>query len=53
VDVPAFAMSVKVGSKNSWQTIEPTTEWKSMKTSIKKADLDVDLDRYYVDVEKL
>jgi len=52
-DESAFVMPVRVGTKDRWQTIEASTDWKSMKSGIKKADLVVDTDHYYIDVEKL
>src|SRR5271169_6060472 len=32
VDEPGFAMPVRVGKKESWQLIEATTDWQTMKT---------------------
>lgn len=46
-------MPVKVGSKANWQTIQPTTEWKTMKTSVKKEEFEVATDLYYIEVSKL
>jgi len=51
-DVKEFAMPVKVGGKGRWQTIQPTTEWKTMKTDLKKADFEVATDLYYIEVSK-
>jgi len=51
-DVKEFAMPVKVGRKGNWQTIQPTTEWKMMKTGLKKEEFEVATDLYYVDVIK-
>jgi aminopeptidase N len=53
VDEPAFAMPVRVGTKDHWQTIRPTTEWKTMKTTLKKDEFAVATDLYFVDVSKL
>ena len=39
VDEPAFAMPVRVGKKDSWQIIRPTTEWQNMLTSVTKNGL--------------
>jgi aminopeptidase N len=36
VDEAGFAMPVRVGSPDNWQIIRPTTEWKTMKTSLKE-----------------
>ncbi len=52
-DVKDFAMPIKVGSKANWQTIQPTTEWKTMKSSLKKAEFEVATDLYYIEISKL
>ena len=52
VDEPGFAMPVRVGSKDNWQIIQATTEWKTMPTTLKKDDFDVATDLYYVNVAK-
>ena len=52
VDEPAFAMPIRVGSKDNWRTITPTTEWQTMKTNLSKDDFDVATDLYFVDVSK-
>jgi aminopeptidase N len=52
VDEPAFAMPIRVGKKENWQTITPTTEWQTMKTNLSKDDFDVATDLYFVDVSK-
>jgi aminopeptidase N len=51
-DEPKFAMPVRVGTKDRWQTIRPTTEWKTMKTALKKDEFAVATDLYFVDVSK-
>jgi aminopeptidase N len=51
-DEPGFAMPVRVGTKERWQIIQPTTEWKSMKTPLKREAFAVATDLYYVDVVK-
>ena len=38
-DEPAFAMPVRVGSKDHWQIIHPTTEWQTMQTPLGKNSL--------------
>jgi aminopeptidase N len=53
VDEPAFAMPVRVGTKDHWQIIQPTVEWKTMKTPLKKDEFQVATDLYYVNVSKL
>ncbi len=52
VDVQGFAMPVKVGNPEAWQTIKPTEEWQTMKTSLGKEEFGVATDLYYVDVSK-
>jgi aminopeptidase N len=52
-DESGFAMPVRVGTKDHWQVIHPTTEWKSMKTDLKKDEFQVATDLYYVEVKKL
>jgi aminopeptidase N len=52
VDEPAFAMPVRVGKKDNWQIIRPTTEWQTIPTSLKKDDFDVATDLYYINVDR-
>jgi aminopeptidase N len=52
-DEPGFSMPVRVGTKDRWQLIKPTTQWQTMKTPLKKDDFKVATDLYYVDVKKL
>jgi aminopeptidase N len=52
VDEPNFAMPIRVGEKEHWQTIRPTTMWQTMKSPLKKSDFAVATDLYYVDVIK-
>lgn len=49
-DEKAFAMPVKLGTKDKWQMIYPTTEWKTMPSAIKPAELEVASDLFYVDL---
>ncbi len=51
-DEQAFAMPVRVGTKDNWQIIQPTTDWKTMKTPLKKDEFQVATDLYYVNVSK-
>ena len=51
-DETDFAMPVRVGLKEHWETIRPTTEWQSMKTELTKDQFDVATDLYYVNVDK-
>jgi aminopeptidase N len=52
-DEAAFSMPVRVGTKDRWQLVRPTTDWQTMKTTLKKDDFAVATDLYYVDVKKL
>lgn len=52
VDELNYTMPVRVGSKDRWQIIQATTEWKTMKTSIKIDEFEVATDLYFVDVSK-
>jgi hypothetical protein len=45
-------MPIRVGKKENWQTIQPTTEWQTMKTTLNKDDFDVATDLYFVNVSK-
>jgi hypothetical protein len=45
-------MPVRVGKKDAWQIVQPTAEWKSMKTDLKRDDFEVATDLYYVSVSK-
>jgi aminopeptidase N len=51
-DEEDFAMPIKVGGKDAWQTIRPRTEWQTMKSSVKKDDFEVATDLYFVNVSK-
>lgn len=51
-DERGFAMPVRVGTKDHWQIIEPTTVWKEMKMELKKEECQVATDLYFVDVKK-
>jgi len=53
VDEAKFAMPVRVGTKDHWQIIQPTTEWQTMKTPFKKDEFAVATDLYFVNVSKL
>jgi aminopeptidase N len=52
VDEPGFSMPVRVGKKGSWQIIQATTDWQTMKTPLPKDEFDVATDLYYVNAEK-
>jgi aminopeptidase N len=47
-----FAMPVRVGAEGKWQSIHPTTKWQTLKTPLTKGELQVDVDHFYVDVNK-
>jgi aminopeptidase N len=51
-EVKEFAMPVKVRSGTDWQLIKPTTDWKTMKSKLKKEEFEIATDRYYVGVSK-
>ena len=46
-------MPIRVGAKDNWQIVQPTTEWKTMKTPLKKDQFAVATDLYFVNVSKL
>ncbi|HEU5342614.1 M1 family metallopeptidase [Edaphobacter sp.] len=47
-----FAMPVRVGEKDHWLLIHPTTVWQTMKTPLTEEQFGVATDLYYVDVSK-
>jgi len=51
-DERGFAMPVRVGTKDHWQIIKPTTEWQEMKIELKKEDFQAATDLYFVGVKK-
>ena len=52
VDEKGFVMPVRVGTKGQWQIIQPTTEWQTMKTAVKKDEFEVATELYFVEVAK-
>ena len=52
-DEPAFRMPVRVGARDHWQILQPTAEWQTMKTPLKKDEFEVATDLYFVNVTKL
>src|SRR5829696_5352030 len=40
-DEREFAMPVRIGARGAWQVIEPTTAWKTLKTTLTKDDVEV------------
>jgi aminopeptidase N len=51
-DEPEFAMPVRVGMAGQWRLLQPTTQWQSMRWDGTREDFQVDLDHYYVDLNK-
>lgn len=49
-DVKDFAMPIKVGKRDSWFTLRPTTEWKTLATNLTKEEFAVATDLFYVEV---
>jgi aminopeptidase N len=49
-DERAFAMPVQIGSGGTWTTIQPTTSWQVMPSALRRQDVQVATDRYYVNV---
>ena len=47
-----FAMPVRIGARGTWQVLEPTTAWKTMRTALTKEEVEVATDLYYVNVQK-
>ena len=45
-------MPIRVGERDRWTTLRPTTDWGVMKTSLKKDAFDVATDLYYVNVTR-
>jgi aminopeptidase N len=50
-DERGFAMPIRVGHGDTWQVIEPTTDWKLMPLTLPRDQFTVATDRYYVNVE--
>jgi hypothetical protein len=51
-DERAFAMPIRAGAHGQWQTLEPTTDWKVMKNTVKPDAFEVATDFFYVNVAK-
>ena len=45
-------MPIRVGNKDAWQVIRPTTDWQSMKTTLNRDEFEVATDLYYVNVTR-
>ncbi len=52
VDEAGFAMPVRVGSKDHWDIVQPTSEWKTLASPLGKEDFQVATDLYFVNVSK-
>jgi hypothetical protein len=52
-DESAFAMPVRVGRRDQWQVIRPTTSWQTMQSSAAENEFEVATDLYYVNVRKI
>jgi aminopeptidase N len=52
-DERAFAMPIRVGDPEKWQTIQPASDWKSMPWTAGKDAFKVATDLYYVNVQVL
>jgi len=53
VDEPGFQMPIRVGTKDRWQILQPTAEWQTMTTPLKKDEFEVATDLYFITVSKL
>ena len=51
-DEKDFAMPIRVGTREDWTVIQPTAEWKTMKTPLGIDDFEVATDLYYVNVAR-
>jgi aminopeptidase N len=52
-DETAFRMPVRAGARDHWQILQPTAEWQTLKTPLKKDEFEVATDLYFVTVTKL
>jgi aminopeptidase N len=52
-DEPGFQMPIRAGAKDHWQILQPTVEWQTMQTPLKKDEFEVATDLYFVTVSKL
>jgi aminopeptidase N len=52
-DERGFNMPIRVGKRGSWQTIQPTTDWKVMPNQIPRDQFEVATELYYVTVAVL
>jgi aminopeptidase N len=47
-----FNMPIRAGKRGAYETLHPTTDWQSMKTSLTKDEFEVPTDLYYIEVSK-
>jgi aminopeptidase N len=52
-DEQGFRMPIRAGDKEHWQMLQPTVEWQTMKTALRKDEFEVATDLYFVTVSKL
>jgi len=52
-DESDFAMPVRVGLKDHWEVIHPTTQWQTMPSPVAEDQFTVATDLYYINVNKL
>jgi hypothetical protein len=45
-------MPVKVGTKDNWRVIQPTTEWQTLANAPAKDHFEVATDLYFIDVAR-
>jgi aminopeptidase N len=51
-DEKDFAMPVRVGKRDAWQIVQATTEWKTLRTTLRKEEFDVATELYYINVAR-
>jgi hypothetical protein len=49
-DEPAFAMPVKAGDPQHWQTLHPTTTWQTLQTPLTREQFQVATELFYINV---
>jgi aminopeptidase N len=52
-DVEGFAMPVRVGAPDNWQTVTPGAEWQTLRTALAPESFAVATDLYYIEVARL
>ena len=51
-DVPGFDMPIRVGERDAWRQISPTTEWQTLSTKLGQERFEVATDLYYGKLSK-